>query len=220
MTSPTRDPGLDPAAAEALLTTTRTVRRRLDFTRPVPRDTVLDCVRIAAQAPSGGNSQRWHWILVDDPHRIARLAELYRDTYHEHLAQRSGSRPLDPGTAAVKASSDYLAEHLHRVPVIVIPCVTRRPPPDTSLAANTEFYGSILPAVWSFQLALRSRGLASAFTTVHVRQEAAAAAVLDLPESYTQIALLPVAHSIGTLFRPAPRRPVSDIISWNTWRSP
>lgn len=204
---------------DRLLTTTRVVRRRLDLTRPVGRDIVLDCVRVATQAPSGGNSQRWHWVLLDNRALLRQVAALYKPAYYAHMACRT-SAMTGPASAALQAimrSSDYLADHLHDVPMAAIPCVLGRLSPDPSPAECAQFYGSILPAVWSFMLALRSRGLASALTTVHLYREADMAALLGLPSGVTQIALIPIAHPVGNSFKPGRRRPVDEVTSWNAW---
>jgi nitroreductase len=196
--------------------TTRTVRRRMDLACPVARDVVLDCVRLATQAPSGGNSQRWHWVLVDDRPLIAEVARLYRSAYQAHIAAKTAALTAQVSPAII-ASSDHLADHLHEVPVLAIPCLTGRLAACPSTAECSEFYGSILPAAWSFMLALRSRGLVSAFTTVHLRHEAAVGALLEIPADVTQIALIPVAYPTGTSFRPGQRKPVNEVSSWNGW---
>ena len=211
----------DTTTTDHLLTTTRAVRKRLDLSRPVDREVVLDCLRVATQAPSGGNSQPWRWLVVDDPEVRAALAALYRQGYEPYIALQKTAVEAAGGDAdnAILRSSDYLAEHLHEVPVHVIPTLLTRLPDDASVADTAGFYGSILPAVWSFMLALRSRGLGSAFTTLHLRCEREAAELLGIPETVTQVALLPVAYTIGTEFRRADRRPVEAVTYFNGWRN-
>ena len=150
---------------DRLLTTTRAVRKRLDLERPVPREVVLDALRVAIQAPTGGNSQRWRWVVVDDPEVRASLAALYRKRAEPYM-NAPGVQP-----SRVLDSSRYLTQHMHEVPVLVIPCILDRLPANASNEAIAGFYGSILPAVWSFQLALHSRGLGSVFTTLHLAYE-------------------------------------------------
>ncbi|HLM63382.1 MAG TPA: nitroreductase family protein [Acidimicrobiales bacterium] len=213
--------GFDLAAADRLLTTTRAVRRRLDLGRPVGRDVVLECLRIATHAPSGGNSQPWRWLAVDEPEVRRGLAELYRQAYGPYLEMQKAAIAQaggDPDSAIVR-SSDYLAAHLHEVPVFVIPCLLARLPADASQADTAGFYGSILPAVWSFMLALRSRGLGSVFTTLHLHREREAAELLGIPDTVTQVALLPVAYTTGGDFTPADRKPVEAVTYWNGWRN-
>lgn len=212
--------GFDLAETDRLLTTTRAVRRRLDLERPVEREVLLECLGIALQAPSGGNLQPWRWLVVDDAESRTRLAELYRRAYAPYMeAQRSALREagLDDEHPVLR-SSDHLAEHLHEVPVHVIPCLLGRLPDRPSAAEMATFFGSILPAAWSFQLALRSRGLGSAFTTLHLQFEAEAAEVLGIPDTVTQVGLLPVAYSIGVTFRAASRRPANEVVYSNRWR--
>ena len=218
MTSTTA--GFDLAQTDRLLTTTRAVRRRLDLDRPVEREVVLDCLRIATQAPSGGNSQPWRWLVVDDPDVRAGLAELYRKGYGPYIEMQKAAVRAAGGDddSPILRSSDHLAEHLHEVPVHVIPCLLTRLPERPSPADTAGFYGSILPAVWSFQLALRSRGLGSAFTTLHLHHEREAAELLGIPDTVTMACLLPVAYTTGGDFRPADRKPVDAVTYWNAWK--
>jgi nitroreductase len=210
----------DTAQTDRLLTTTRAVRKRLDLGRPVPREVVLDCLRVATQAPTGGNTQRWRWLVVDDPSVRAGLAELYRRSSGPYLSagrsaiEQSGRRDMD----RILDSSDYLADHLHEVPVHVIPCLLDRLPERASVMDSAGYYGSILPAVWSFMLALRSRGLGSAWTTLHLAYEREAGELLGIPDTVTQVALIPVAYYTGEDFKPAQRRPAEEITYWNGWR--
>lgn len=205
---------------DRLLTTTRAVRRRLDLSRPVERDVIAECLGVALQAPSGGNTQPWRWLVVDDPDLRAGIADLYREAYTPYIAAQKELVVAAGGDAdgPILRSSDYLAEHLHEVPLFVIPCLLTRLAESPSVADTAGFYGSILPAVWSFMLALRSRGLGSAFTTLHLHREREAAALLGIPDTVTQVALLPVAYTLGTEFKSADRRPVADVTYWNAWR--
>jgi nitroreductase len=198
-----------------LLTTTRAVRKRLDLTRPVSRDVVLECLRLAIQAPTGGNSQGWRWIVVDDAEKRAAIAALYKKRADPYL---DGYRNLSDAANPVLDSSIYLTDHLHEVPVFVIPCILGRLPESPSSEEAAGFYGSILPGVWNFQLALRSRGLGSVFTTLHLGYEREAGAILGIPETVTQAALIPVAYTVGTDFKPAARRPIDQITYWNGWK--
>jgi nitroreductase len=212
--------GFDLAQTDRLLTTTRAVRRRLDFERPVEREVVLDCLRVALQAPSGGNSQPWRWLVIDDPDVRAALGDLYREGYGPYIEMQKAAVREAGGDddSAIIRSSDYLAEHLHEAPIHVIPCLLDRLPERPSPADTAGFYGSILPAVWSFQLALRSRGLGSAFTTLHLLHEREAAELLEIPDTVTMAALLPVAYTTGGDFRTADRKPVEAVTYWNAWK--
>ncbi|MDZ7669218.1 MAG: nitroreductase family protein [Gammaproteobacteria bacterium] len=209
----------DTAMTDELLATTRAVRKRLDLERDVPRAVIEECLELAIQAPTGSNSQTWRWVVVDDPELRKGLADLYRrsaDAYLSNAGAEADKRG-DEQTKRVFGSAVYLSEHLHEVPVHVIPCVEGRPPADTPPAMLAGLYGSIFPAVWSFQLALRSRGLGSALTTLHLAYEQEAARLLGLPDNVLQAALLPVAYTKGTDFKRAEREPVSTITHWNGW---
>jgi nitroreductase len=204
-------PRLDLATVDHLLSTTRAVRKRLDLTRPVPPEVILECLRLAIQAPTGSNAQRWRWLVVTDQDTRAAIGELYRNP---RRAPTSTTREPDvapsPQQQRVADSARYLTEHVHEVPVLVVPCTE-----DAGGAAG--WAPSIYPAVWSFQLALRSRGLGSCITTVHLFRRDEAAALLGVPDGYEQACLLPVAYFTGETFRPAVRRPVEEITYWDRW---
>ena len=209
--------------SDRLLTTTRSVRRRLDLDRPVPRQVIEECLEIALQAPTASNQQNWHFLVVSDAEPKKQLAALYRKAFKSYASQAaatSSAYPDDDPRARrrtqVGASAMYLAQVLHRVPALVIPCLAGRLE-DTPVAVQAAGYGSILPAAWSFMLALRSRGLGSAWTTLHLSYEKEAAAILGIPEDVTQTCLLPVAYTLGDDFQPAQRLPLARVSSWNRW---
>lgn len=210
---------------DELLTTTRTVRRRLDYDRPVERALVERCLEIALQAPNGGNMNAWRWVLVDDRERIERIADLYRaglDDYVASLGDAGYPGANVPGADRIEASTLHLRDHLHRAPVLVLPLIAGRTDGGlaSSVFAQASQWGSILQAVWSFMLALRARGLGSAWTTAHLWREREVADLLGIPaDVMMQTGLFPVAWTHGTDFRPARRKPVSDVASWNGFQS-
>lgn len=208
--------GFDLASVDRLLSTTRAVRRRLDLARPVPRELILDCIRLSQQAPTASNTQTWRWLLVDDPEKRRELGALYAQGIPA-IQQSRQQMPADPQTQRVYESASWLAEHLAEVPLVAIPCVIGRLPEPTPLVIAASVFGSIYQAVWSFQLALRSRGLGSTFTTLHLLFEEQARKVLAIPEDVTQVALLPVAYTKGGDFKPAARPPAESIVHWNQW---
>lgn len=195
-----------------VITTTRAVRRRLDLERPVEDSVIDECLELALQAPSGSNSQRWRFLVLTDPEVRGSIAELYRRAAAPYLEQRRASTTTDQ-QRRVQGSASYLLDVLDRVPVLVIPCLEGRPSGDN----QAGFFGSILPATWSFCLALRSRGLGSVWTTLHLQYEREAAEVLGIPADVTQAGLIPVAYTIGQDFKPAKRLPVDQVRSWNGW---
>jgi nitroreductase len=210
----------DLAQTDALLSTTRAVRKRLDMDRPVPREVIDECLQLAVQAPTASNSQTWRWLVIDDPELRARIAEVYRTTLASGFfkeASHAAAERGDTQTARVYDSADWLADNLHKVPVFVIPCVEGRPEEEAPAALQASVFGSIYPAMWSFQLALRSRGLGSTLTTIHLFKEREIAEILGVPDNILQVALLPVAYTKGTDFKPASRAPVSEITHWNGW---
>jgi nitroreductase len=209
------DTPFDLTETDRLLSTTRAVRKRLDLDRPVEREVILDCIRLAQQAPTPSNTQGWRWLVVDDPEKRVELARIYREVGEKFLPAGRQMYADHAQTQRVYDSAEYLLEVLHRVPVHVIPCV-EAPFDGSSNAAAASLYGAILPAVWSFQLALRSRGLGSAYTTLHLYRDAEVAKLCNIPEGTTQVALLPVAYTVGTDFKPARRPSPESITSWNT----
>jgi len=217
---------MDLGTVDRLLTTTRSVRRRLDLTRPVDPELIERCIEVALQAPTGSNSQGWHFVIVTDPGKRAGLATLYRRAFDAYLNGPPAMRPAlaadDPRAAQLPRivdSATYLAEHLHEVPVLVVACVDGRVE-NAGPLAQASVYGSILPAVWSLMLALRARGVGSAWTTLHIMYEREAAELLGIPGDVTQVALLPVAHFRGSDFKPASRLPARGRTYWDAWGRP
>lgn len=217
-----------------LLTTTKAVRRRLDLSRPVPRQLILECIEIGCFAPNASNAQEWHWIVIDDPVLRGKVGEQYRNLAVPPVQQMLETKLSrgDEAGARISQSILWLAEHMGDVPVIVIPCYDvpaaearyRELIPDPALrergGAETHTmtsgtYASILPAVWSFQLALRSRGLGSVLTTAHQGDQAAMADILGLPSGWDQTCLIPVGFTIGDGFSRSRRKPVGDVVVWN-----
>jgi nitroreductase len=204
------------------LSTTRAVRRRLDLARPVAREVLEECLALAQQAPSGGNVQPGSFVVVTDAATRLALAELYRRVYEQWLVSPFGQVDRVPGQdpaayARMRDSSDYLAAHLHEVPVHVIPVIRRRAD-NQPIPLQAGIWGAILPATWSFMLAARARGLGTVWTTIHLEYEEEAAALLGIPYAEVmQAALIPVAHTIGTDFRPGVRRSLDEFIRWERW---
>jgi nitroreductase len=200
----------DLATVDHLLSTTRAVRKRLDFSRPVPRDVILDCLRLAIQAPTGSNAQLWRWLVIEDASVRATLAEIYRNPPAAPPGPGEAQPEQTPQQARVMDSAMYLRAHLEEVPVLVIPCTEKK-------GGAAGWQPSIYPAVWSFMLALRSRGLGSVITTVHLFREQEVAELLGVPDGYAQACLLPVAYYTGDDFQPAVRRPVEEITYFDRW---
>lgn len=206
---------VDIAAVDEVLTTTRAVRRRLNLNRPVERDVILECLRLAVQAPTASNQQNWRWVVVTDPDKRAAIADIYRSCGEDYLAHAARTTE-DPQTRRVYESAHALSATLAQVPVHVIPCIEGGLE-GAPLVVAASAWASIIPAAWSFMLALRARGLGSVWTTLHLVKADEVAEILGIPDGVTQAALLPVAYTIGTDFKPASRPPVEDITSWNTW---
>ncbi len=202
--------------ADEVLTTTRSVRKRLDLTRPVPRDVLVECIEIAHQSPTGSNSQRWRWMIIEEADKRRAIADIYKRNFEAY----AGDNRFEPGSQQdrVHQSAVHLAKHLHEVPVHVIPLLADRMDEGTPSARQASRWGGILPAVWSFMLALRERKLGSAWTTLHLQNEREVADLLGIPfDDYSQAGLFPVAYTIGTDFKLAERPPAEEFIRWNEW---
>jgi len=206
---------------DELLTTTRSVRKRLDFDKPVSHEVVTECLELALQAPTGSNAQGWQWVFVEDPAKKKALADIYRTNATPYLdmpkPERGDMRDQQMGN--VLSSAKYLNEHMEEAPILMIPCLEGRPD-GAPAGMSASFWGSLLPAVWSLMLALRSRGLGSAWTTLHLMGdgEKQAAELLGIPfEQYAQGGLFPIAYTKGTDFKPAKRLPAEQLSHWDSW---
>jgi nitroreductase len=209
-------------SADELLTTTRSVRKRLDFDRPVPREVLLECLELAIQAPTGSNQQGWQWVFVEDQAKKDAIAEIYLENWTGYRTAPAPEYAEGDTRAerrdAVVSSAQYLADNMAKAPWLLIPCLEGSV--KFSRDAGASFWGSLLPAVWSYMLALRSRGLGSAWTTLHLPGdgEQRTAEILGIPfEKYRQGGLFPIAYTKGTDFRPAKRLPVEQIAHFDSW---
>ncbi|OBK20932.1 nitroreductase family protein [Mycobacterium asiaticum] len=207
---------------DEVLTTTRSVRKRLDFDKPVPREVLMECLELALQAPTGSNSQGWQWVFVEDPEKKKAIGDVYLANargYLSSLAPEYGEGDTrGERMGKVRDSASYLAEHMHEAPVLLIPCILGRE--EKSPLGGVSFWASLFPAVWSFCLALRSRGLGSCWTTLHLLGdgERKVAEVLGIPyDEYSQGGLFPIAYTKGIDFRPAKRLPAESLTHWNGW---
>ncbi len=208
--------------ADEVLTTTRSVRKRLDFDRPVERSIVEECIDIALQAPTGSNSQGWQWMVIEDTDKKKAIADYYAANFAAYAA--GPGREYDEGdiradsSEKVRSSAQYLADNFHRAPYMVIPLIEGRLGEGLGTTMQAGAWGSILPATWSFMLALRERGLGSAWTTLHLPNEREVADLLGIPfDQFTQAGLFPVAYTKGTDFKLAKRLPAAELIHWDTW---
>jgi nitroreductase len=221
------DSPFDHAQTDRLLMTTKAVRRRLDLARPVERDVVVDCIRLASYAPNASNSQEWRWVVIDDPARRALVGEQYRSVLWPIVSEMLDRKEAEGDEAGARISRSvlYLAAHMGEVPVLVVPCYDVAAADEryhrlagakaAPAAMEPTKFASIYPAVWSFQLALRSRGLGSVLTTAHLADQSAMAEILRIPPTWYQTALIPVAYTTGDDFVPSRRAPVEDSIVWN-----
>jgi len=222
----------DLQTVDRLLSTTKAVRHRLDLGRPVPRELITECIRIGCYAPNASNAQEWWWVVVDDAEQKVRVADVYRDVLVPRVTQMLAVKESmgDEAGARISRSILYLADHLHEVPALVIPCYDVKAaleryemlipdpgPLGLSTHMDSGMFASVIPAVWNFQLALHSRGLGSVLTTAHQLEQQKMAAILGVPNDWFQVALIPVAYTVGDDFKPSPRKPVDDVVIWNRY---
>ena len=214
-----------PLTPDELLSTTRAVRKRLDFTKPVPDDLVRECVALAMQSPSGSNNMTMQFVVVRDADKRAAIGEIYRQSYGVYTTLDGiyiGS--IDKGSDEANAqqrrsasSADFLGEHMGEAPVLIIPCIQGRVDGLPGMMAASAL-GNVMPAMWSLMLAARARGLGTCWTTLHLMQEQAVADIIGIPfESVQQVCLSPLAYTSGTDFKPAARPEPDTIIHWDTW---
>lgn len=212
-------------SVDEVLATTRAVRKRLDFDKPVEPEVIKECLESAVQSPTGSNMQSWQWMVVTDADKRQAIGDLYRQGWQQYVGMQGSVATVDTGGDADRAaqqdrvlnSAEYLAENFHRVPVMMIPILPGRMDGLPAMAA-TSMLGSILPGAWSFMLAARERGLGTAWTTIHLMFEQQAAEVLGIDyENYTQCALITCGYSQGTDFKPAKRPPIETVLHWDGW---
>tara|TARA_R110002096_G_scaffold19729_14_gene65809 strand:- start:2012 stop:2710 length:699 start_codon:yes stop_codon:yes gene_type:complete len=221
---------IDLASVDHVLKTTRSVRLRLDLEREVPRELIEEALNIALQAPTGANTQTWRFVVVTEPAIKAGIADCYRRGAARYMADETAMSRT--GVSAnrefaaddmrsgqkdkVISSSVHLLENLHRVPVMIIPCIESRFENEEPFV-QASMYGSILPAAWSLMLALRARRVASAWTSLHLIYEHEVRDLIGIPENFTQAALLPIAWLTGGDLHPAKRLPLPEVACWNRW---
>jgi len=214
---------------DELLSTTRAVRKRLDFDRPVSMSLIKECMELAVQAPTGSNAQGWQFVFVTDPDKRAAIGDYYQQAFSIYrempvaihkLHADSDDTALTASQNRSASSADFLADNMGKAPVLMIPCIAGRT--DNEAGANvlsqTATLGSVIPAAWNFMLAARARGLGSAWTTLHLMHEKAIADLLGIPfDDFMQVALIPIAYTRGTAFKPAYRPPVETIMHIDSW---
>jgi nitroreductase len=214
-----------PLTPDELLSTTRAVRKRLDFTRPVPDDLVRECVALAMQSPSGSNNMTMQFVVVRDADRRAAIGEVYRQCYGVYTTLDGiyigsidkGSEEANAQQRRSASSADFLGEHMGEAPALIIPCIQGRIDGQPGMMAASAL-GNVMPAMWSLMLAARARGLGTCWTTLHLMQEQAVADIVGIPfESVQQVCLSPLAFTRGTDFKPAERPDPDTILHWDTW---
>ena len=198
---------IDLASVDQVLATARSVRRRLDFDRPVAQSDILDCINIATQAPTGLGGESWRFVVVTDPAVKRRLAALYQQTLEELVVARG---------VEIKPTQQALVARLHEIPAMILVCNLGLPP-DATAAGQVGYFGSILPAAWSLMLALRARGIGTTWTSLLAARQAEVAEVVDLPKDALLTVMLPIAYTKGANLKRAQRMDARDVTFWDRW---
>ena len=206
------DQDFDLTQIDEVLSTARSVRRNLDFERPIEREVLYDCIDVAVQAPTGIAGENWRFVIVDEAEPKAAIAEIYREVLLNIFAERD--MPMKPTHKA-------LIERLHEIPAMIFVCVDGAPLGE-EVSSNVAFYGSILPAAWSLMLALRARQIGATWTSLLSSRQEEVADVLHIPDGVVQTVMLPVGYTKGATMRRAARQPAAEVSFWNRWgeRSP
>lgn len=207
------EPAFDVAEADRLLTTTRAVRKRLDFDREVPDQVIFDCIDAAEQAPTGGSDASRRWIVVRDQVVKDQLGEIYKNSgqfMHTWADRLDGTGHFKE---RIMSSSAYLVDNLAQAPVLVIAAIWG----EHDNSGRPGLFDSVVPSAWSFNLALRARGLGTAYTTMLNAHVDELAEILGIPDGVTTIVTFPVAYTKGLSFKQAPRRPAHEITYFDQW---
>ena len=212
-------------SADEVLTTTRSVRRRLDLEKEVSPEILRECLNIALQAPTGSLRQDWHFVVSTDRDQCREVGTIYQevwtkmvtDDYHNASASRQGEKGDQASWLNMMGSARHLAETFPEVPAIFVPCISGRLEGADAMTQAVK-WGSVIQAAWSFMLAARNRGLGTCWTTVHLQREEDVADILGIPfASIQQVALSPVAHTVGTSFKSGRRKPSAEFVHFNGW---
>lgn len=197
---------LNLASVDEVLGTARSVRRKLDFERPIPQSVLYDCIDLATQAPTGLGGESWRFVVVDAPEQKLAIANIYRAVLEDIQRERG---------ITLKPTQHALADRLHEMPAMVFVCAEGKP--GTDLSGQVAFYGSILPAAWSLMLAFRARGIGCTWTSLLSSRQEAVAEALGIPETVTQTVMLPIGYCKGAKLRRAARLPAAEVTYWNSW---
>jgi nitroreductase len=201
------EPDVDLARVDTVLATARSVRRRIDFDRPLDPNLLLECIELAVQAPTGAGGEAWRFVVVADERRKRALAAIYREVLDQFAAARG---------IAIKATQRSLAERLHEMPALILVCVAA-PRPGDDVGRQAAYWGSILPAAWSLMLALRSRSIGATWTTLLALRQAEVAQVIGMPPDAVHAVMLPVGHLKQARLTRARRAPASEVTYWDGW---
>ena len=201
---------------------------------PVPQELIERVLDAAIRASSGGNTQHWTFSVVRDAEKRRQLAALYRKASNYQSAVYAARPKPDHLTQAqyeqFLANSGWLWDHMADAPVILVPCLTKREPPErASLPAVVQARyadhlvnvqrisgSSIYPAIQNIILACRALGLGTVITTNHILYEDEVKAVLGVPQNVATFALMPIGYPTRK-YGPLTRKPVAEVTYADSW---
>lgn len=198
-----------------IIRTTRSMRRLKPD--PVPDALVRQILEAGTCAPSGGNMQRWRFLVIRDSAVKATVGALYKRAWDEIVGPRYRASAPAPGSSPEQfqrmlATAAHLAGHIHQAPLWIVPCLQGEAPTRTSGS-------SIYPAVQNMLLAARALGLGATLTTLHLQFEKEVEAALGLPADWHSYALLPIGWPLGR-FGPVRRIALEDVVYEDGWGKP
>ncbi len=203
-------------AVDWALSTTRSVRRRIDWERPIEPEVIEAAIDVATQAPTGVQAESWRFLVLTEPEPKQAVATLYRSAFDRYVSARTQAQAE---VAAPRPAQAQLAERLAEMPALILVCAEGAPASDLT-ALQVGFYGSVLPAAWSLMVALRVRGIGSTWTSLHLLHADETARALGIPDGVTQTVLLPCGYTKDATLRPANRKPATEVAYWNQWGRP
>ena len=198
---------LDLSSVDTVLSTTRSVRRKLDLSRPVEPEVIYECINLSTQAPMGLGGESWRFLVVTERERKEKIAEIYKGLIMRLIEERG---------VPIKPTQHALIERLPQMPALIFVCIIGEPP-GAEVSSQIGFYGSILPTAWSLMLALRSRNLGSTWTSVLASQQTEIAEILEVPDGVVQTVMFPVAYTKGAKLKRAERQDARHLTYWNSW---
>jgi nitroreductase len=187
---------------------------------PVPDELIRNILLAGQAAASGGNTQRWRFLVLKDPEIKKKVQVYYKKAYDEVVGPRYASSPPPPGSNAARyrrqhTAVEYLTDHYHEAPVWIVACLEDGPVSGLGRSVGASIY----PAVQNMLLAARALGLGSTLTTRHITYEKEVDTAMGIPPGFHSYAILPIGYPMGR-FGPVGRGPLADVVYLDGWGKP